>query len=171
MTQNRFVAVDVESTGFSPARGDRVIEVGAVIIENRRITDEFHSLVNVGRRIPLTATRVHGITDDMLLGKPGPDEVFPQFRKFLGASALVAHNASFDVSFLRHEFSRLGFGLNNPCHCTLVMSRRRFPNLRDHKLETVYRHLCGALPHGVTLHRALDDARMVARVWMEMMKK
>lgn len=171
MTQDRFIAVDVESTGFSPARGDRVIELGAVVVESQRIAGEFHSLVNIGQRVPLSAVRVHGITEDMLDGEPEPQDVFPRFQDFIGKSALLAHNAPFDIGFLRYEFGRLGLGFSNPYHCTLALSRRRFPSLRDHKLETVYRHLFGPPPEGTRIHRALDDARMTARVWMEMMKQ
>jgi DNA polymerase-3 subunit epsilon len=169
--KRRCVVVDVETTGLSPLRGERIIEIGAVTVDGSGIVDEFHSLIDPGTRIALQASHVHGITSDMLAGKPKPEEVLPGFHRFIRDCALVAHNASFDVSFLRYEFSRLGLGFNNPCHCTLTMSRQRFPNLRDHKLETVYRHLFGPPPDGVRLHRALDDARMVARVWMEMMKR
>ena len=166
----RCVAVDVETTGLSASRGGRVIEVGAVAFDDGGISGEFHSLVDPAARITSGALNVHGITSDMLAGKPKPEDVLPGFHRFLKNRALIAHNASFDVAFLRHEFSRLGLGFNNPYHCTLALCRRRFPNLRDHKLETVYRHLFGALPEGAALHRALDDARMVARVWMEMVK-
>ncbi len=171
MTQDRLIAIDVESTGFSPARGDRVIEIGAVVVEHRRIAGEFHSLVNIGQRVPLSAVRVHGITENMLAGEPGPQDVFPRFQDFIGGSVLLAHNAPFDVGFLRHEFGRLGMGLTNQYRCTLALSRRRFPNLRDHKLETVYRHLFGPPPEGTRIHHALDDARMVALVWLEMMRE
>ncbi len=166
----RCVAVDVETTGLSASRGGRIIEVGAVAVEGRRMADEFHSLVNIRTRIPLPAQMIHGITNEMLVGTPKPEEVFPRFRAFIGDGVLVAHNARFDISFLRHEFSRLGMGLINQYHCTLELSRRRFPKLRDHKLETVYRHLFRGQT-GSQEHRALTDARMVARVWLEMMKR
>jgi len=170
MTQELFIAVDVETTGFSPSRGDRVIEIGAVALEGRRIVDEFHSLINIGRRIPRSAARVHGITEEMLLGQPTPEEALPKLHAFIAVGVLVAHNARFDAAFLRHEFGRLGLGLSNGCRCTLELSRRRFPRLRNHKLETVYRHLFGEPLGAIRRHRALDDARMVARVWLEMMR-
>ncbi len=166
----RFIAVDVETTGLSASRGGRVIEVGAVAVEMQEVVGEFQSLVRTNRRVPLQARRIHGISDEMLIGQPEAAEVFPRLSSFVGDAVFVAHNAAFDLGFLRHEFGRLGLGLPNRYHCTLALCRRRFPNLRDHKLETVYRHLFGALPEGAATHRALDDARMVARVWLEMVQ-
>lgn len=170
MDQTRFIAIDVETTGFSPSRGDRVIEVGAVVVEQRRIVDEFQSLVNINKRIPSPATLIHGITNDMLDGQPAAEDVYPKLRTLFSGATLIAHNAQFDVRFLRHEFGRLGFGLQNKYLCTLEMCRKQFPGLRDHKLETVCRHLFGQQGEEVRMHRALGDARLVARVWMEMMK-
>ncbi len=166
-----FIAVDVETTGFSPLRGDRIIEIAAVAFNGDGITKEFQSLINAGKRIPFHARQVHGITDEMLMDAPGPDDVFARFQSFMKDSVLVAHNAAFDVGFLRHEFGRLGMGFDRRYHCTLEMCRMRFPNLPNHRLETVCRHLFGKEMEGVRLHRALDDARMVARVWMEMGKR
>lgn len=162
------VVLDLETTGFTPHRGDRVIEIGAVAVENGKITSEFSSLIQVPRMIPWQATRVHGITNDMLAGQPLPEEVFPAVRDFFGDGVLAAHNAAFDMSFLRYEFGRLGFGLPNRYVCTLELSRWRLPQLPDHRLATVYRHLFGGLPDSVRRHRALDDARMAARVWVEL---
>ncbi len=161
----RWVVVDVETTGFSPGR-DRIIEIGAVAGEGRRITDEFHTLIDPGRPVPRQAQRVHRITDAMLRGEPCAGEVLPDFHRFIGQSPLVAHNAQFDMAFLRHEFGRLGFGLPNPSHCTLRLSRSALPTLPNHRLETVARHLFGSLEEGERLHRALADARLTARVWL-----
>jgi DNA polymerase-3 subunit epsilon len=171
MDQNRFIAIDVETTGFSPSRGDRVIEVGAVVVEHRRIVDEFQSLVNINKSIPRSATLIHGITTDMLDGQPAAEDVYPKLRTLFSDATLIAHNAQFDIRFLRHEFGRMGFGLQNKYLCTLEMSRRRFPRLHDHTLVSVVQHLFGEIPRGAQRHRALDDARMVARVWIEFMKK
>jgi len=103
---NQYVALDVETTGFSPQNGDRVIEIGAVAIEDQSIIAEFSSLIDVDKRIPWHVQQVHGITNEMLNGEPKPDEVLPEFYKFIAGSILVAHNASFDIGFLRHEFVR-----------------------------------------------------------------
>ena len=180
--QARYVAVDVETTGLSPWRGDRVIEIGAVALEGDELMAEFSALIKVPRAIPKSASRIHGITDGMLLVQPPPAEVFPALAAFIRDSILVAHNAPFDMSFIRHEFAQLRLNLTNRHICTLEMSRTHYPHLRNHKLETVYRHLCathggGGLfrsgtrsgsPHWKQTHRALDDARMVAAIWLAM---
>jgi len=166
----RFIAVDVETTGLSTTRGDRIIEIGAVALEGTRVVEEFHALISVNERIHPAAQQVHGITNEMLLGKPIAGAVMPEFRTFIEDSTLLAHNAKFDMGFIGHEFLRLGMGLTNPYHCTLELIRRLYPKLRNHKLETVYQHLFGRIPEQTMRHRALDDARLVARVWMEMMK-
>ena len=171
MDQNRFIAIDVETTGFSPSRGDRVIEVGAVVVEHRRIVDEFQSLVNINKSIPRSATLIHGITNDMLDGQPAAEDVYPKLRTLFSDATLIAHNAQFDIRFLRHEFGRMGFGFDNRYLCTLQICRKRFPRLPNHRLETVCRHLFGLQDEGVQMHRALDDARMTARLWLKMMKR
>lgn len=166
----RFVAVDVETTGLSAKRGDRIIEIGAVAVEGMNLCEEFHCLINVKERIHWAAQQVHGITEEMLIGKPLAEAVMPEFMKFIADSALVAHNARFDMGFINNELLRLGMELTNPCHCTLKLSRSRYPKLLNHRLETVYRHLCGRIPGGAKRHRALDDARLVAKMWAEMMR-
>jgi DNA polymerase-3 subunit epsilon len=166
MRHSGIVVIDLETTGFSPLRGDRVIEVGAVAVESGVTAEEFHTLVRVSRTIPRQASLVHGITDRMLDGQPLPQEVYPAFRDFIGGSTLVAHNAQFDLAFLAHELGRLGMSLPNRHICTLRLARRRLPRLPNHRLETVYRHLFGGLPEGNRQHRALDDARLTAMVWL-----
>ena len=140
---NRYIALDVETTGLSPQNGDRVIEIGAVAIEEQSIVAEFSSLIDAGRKIPWRVQQVHGITDEMLYGEPKPDEALQEFYKFIAGSILVAHNASFDIRFLRHEFALLRMSLNNRSLCTLKMSGKLYPHLPNHKLETVSRYLLG----------------------------
>ena len=164
----RYVVLDVETTGLSPEYGDRVIEIGAVALQDGRIVEEFHTLINIESPIPKAVQGIHGITDEMLIGRPKPDEVMPGFRDFIKNSILVAHNARFDVGFIKHEFARLNLDFNNEYFCTLETSRRLYPGLLNHKLPTVYRHLFGHLSEGTRLHRALDDARLTAKIWLEM---
>lgn len=165
----RYVVVDVETTGLSPRYGARVIEIGAVAIANGRITEEFHTLINIESPIPKAVQRIHGITDAMLIGKPKPHDIIPVFHAFIKDSILIAHNARFDLSFIRHEFARLNMTLTNDHLCTLKLSRNRYPHLPSHKLEAVARHILRDLPENLKLHRALNDARLTARMWMEMM--
>ena len=164
MKPQRYVIIDVETTGLSPHRGDRVIEVGAIALENDCEAEEFHSLVKIQEQIPIAAQMIHGISNEMLDGWPEPEEVFQRLKTFIAKSTLVAHNAQFDINFLRYEFSRLGFNLHNKYKCTLALSRAKFPHLPNHRLETVYRHVTGKRPEGQS-HRALADAKMAAEIW------
>src|SRR5512137_2642794 len=109
-TPKRHIVFDLETTGLSPRKGHRVIEIGAVALENGEIVEEFATLIDAGVTIPATVQAIHGITDEMLDGQPPPEEVFPSFSHFIGESVLVAHNAAFDIRFLRHEFARLKMG-------------------------------------------------------------
>jgi DNA polymerase III subunit epsilon len=160
------VAFDVETTGLYPHRGHRVIEIGAVRVVNGELTEEFHSLIDCGGSISMSAQRIHGITPAMLRGQPQPAAVFAAFRDFIGQAPLAAHNAPFDLSFLRNEFARLGWPMLNRTMCTLEASRRRLRMLTNYRLETVARRLLGPQPLSGRRHRALEDARLVARVWV-----
>jgi DNA polymerase III subunit epsilon len=164
--EKRLVVVDVETTGLSAARGGRVIEVGAVMLENGIVAAELDTLIRVDASISYGAFRVHGITGEMLAGKPIPSEVWPLFMEFIGGSPLIAHNAPFDSAFIRNELAQLGISLANRWHCTVRKSRRLLPQLPNHRLDTVYRHLFGAIPTGMRRHRALDDARLAAAIWL-----
>ncbi len=167
----RYIVFDFETTGLSPKNGDRVIEIGAVAIEKGRLTDEFHSLINTEKEIHWAAQRVHGIGPEMLKGQPAATRIFKEFHSFIAADHLIAHNAAFDLRFLESEFARLDLTLNNPHHCTLKLSRLHNRELSSHKLENVARHLLGpAAITDLSLHRALDDAKLTAKVWLKMMQ-
>ena len=162
------IVVDVETTGLSVRHRGRVIEVGAVALENGIVVGELGTLIDAGAPISYGAWRVHGISEEMLCGKPSPEDVWATFRAFAGDAPLVAHNAPFDSAFVRNELALLGHRLPNPWHCTVRLARRLLPQLPNHKLDTVYRYLFGALPSSVKRHRALDDARMAARIWVKL---
>ena len=166
--QYRHVVVDIETTGLSPRRGDRVVEIGAVALENGECVAEFESLIDCGKRIPPDAQRIHGICTEMLIGQPNPETVFPGFLRFIAGSTLVAHNAGFDIGFLRSELGRLGLYMPNRYVCTLQMSRRLNPQLPNHKLDTVCHYLLDESDLNVNRHRALDDARLTAKIWLRM---
>lgn len=161
----RYIACDVETSGLSPRHGGRVIELGAVACEDGRVVDELSTLINVECSIYWAAERVHGISRGMLAGEPEPTKVWCDFRTFIGEYPLVAHNAPFDAAFLRHEMSLLGMPMTNRFHCSLALSRKCLPHLPNHRLATVARHLLGVLPSTTRLHRALDDARLAAKIW------
>lgn len=165
---SRYVVVDVETTGLSAER-DRVIEIGAVLIEGGRIVAEYDTLIEVDAPIHWAAQRVHGISREMLHGQPAPETVWPVFAGFMADSIVVGHNVRFDLNFIRREMARCSITLNNRSKCTVHLSRKLLPDLPNHRLETVARHLLGELPEKCRLHRALDDARLTARVWLELM--
>ncbi|MBW2329904.1 MAG: 3'-5' exonuclease [Deltaproteobacteria bacterium] len=169
---DRYVVFDVETTGLSPARGHRIIEIGAVALWEKEFVSEFHSLINPGRSVPKIVQEIHGIANEMLINEPLTEEVIPKFRSFLGTGVIIAHNAKFDLSFLRNEFRRLGFGLANRHLCTLDMSKKLCPDLPNYRLETVYEHLFGNFEESkVNRHRALDDARLTAEIWLELERR
>ena len=165
----RSVVFDVETTGLSIRSGDRVIELGAVAIEGKTVVDEFHSLIQVDQPINPFAQMAHGITKEMLKGQPRADEVMPKFHKFIRNSLLVAHNASFDVRFMHNEFSLLDLDLKNVCFCTLKLGRSLFPDLASHDLGTLYKQFYKSPPK--VMHRALEDARATAKIWMKLERK
>jgi DNA polymerase-3 subunit epsilon len=164
----RYVVFDVETTGLRLWRNDRIIEIGAVAVEGEDMTQEFHTLIDADRPITKAAQRIHGITSEMLVGQPKAEEALTTFQQFIENSTLVAHNAEFDIGFLGFEYSRIGQGLRNRHICTLKLSRKLYPGLLDYRLETVAKHILGIGIDKGRLHRALDDARLTARIWLKM---
>jgi DNA polymerase-3 subunit epsilon len=160
------VVLDFETTGLSPAYGDRVIEVGAVLLQDGVVADRFQSLANPGRRVSRFIEEYTGITNEMLLDAPPVAEVMARFARFIEGHALAAHNASFDSRFLDAELARLRLGRDRVFACTLLLSRRVYPEAPAHNLETLvrYKRLTASGPH----HRALADAEMAAQLWLGM---
>ncbi len=167
--QTEFVAFDLETTGLA-ARFDRVVEIGAVrFTPDGDEIDRFQQLVNPGCSMPPEAQAIHGISDADLALAPVAREVLPRFLGFLGKSdttVLIAHNASFDAGFLGRELHRAGHGLpDHRIYDTLALARRRHPDLRNHRLDTLAEVFC--LNHG-RLHRALGDAFLVKNLWLRL---
>jgi DNA polymerase-3 subunit epsilon len=161
-----YTIFDTETTGLSPANGDRIIEMAAIKVIDGQITREkFDTLINPERSISLSASAVNGITDDMVQGKPKMSEILPKFLQFVGDSALVAHNAQFDKMFLEAEINKCGINLPIPKFvCTLNLSRKIFPYERSHNLDSVARRL-GI--EGGDRHRALGDVNITAQVFIK----
>jgi len=162
-----YVAFDLETTGLS-AVSDRVVEFGAVRFDALGVElARFERLVNPGRPMSPGAQAVHGISDLDVAGAPRAREVLPEFLEFLGdraATTLLAHNASFDATFLGRELGRVG--RTSPGHAvvdTLALARARLPHLPTHRLDALARVL-GLDPDGP--HRALADSRRVKGLWM-----
>lgn len=158
------VVIDFETTGLSPNLGDRTIEVGAVLISNNQITDRFQSLMNPEMKISGFIEDFTGISNKMLATAPSIKEVMAQLKKFIGEQQLVAHNAAFDLRFLDAELARLKINRKNEVVCSLLSSRRIYPEAPNHKLETLVRYK--KLKTDGIHHRALADAEMTAHLWI-----
>ena len=162
------IVLDFETTGLSPRQGDRAIEIGAVLIDNHRIVDRFHSLMNPGIPVSPFIQSLTGITNTMVRNAPGCAEVMAGFVEFMGHYPLAAHNASFDGRFLDAELARIGREKTNEMVCTLLVARRVYPHIPSHKLETLVRYK--NLHTDGTFHRALADAEMTAHLWLAMIE-
>lgn len=163
------VVLDFETTGLSPDHGDRAIEIGAVKIVDGRIVERFQKLMNPGFAISGFIAEYTGITNAMLRSAPPCSEVMGEFHEFLGSHNLVAHNASFDRRFLDAELSRISRSVAGSFSCSMLLSRRIIQDARDHKLETLVRHL--NIEAEGAFHRALYDAEMAGRIWLAMLDR
>jgi DNA polymerase-3 subunit epsilon len=160
---HEIAALDFETTGLSPDRGDRAIEVAVVRGRRGEPPRRWSTLLDPGR--PVNATEIHGITDEMVRGQPTFAAAAPALARMLDGALLVAHNARFDLSFLRMERDRAGIdALDVPLLDTLALSRRVLA-LSSHSLAAV----CAHLGVGRTrAHRALDDAHATWEVAWEL---
>lgn len=159
----RLLVVDTETTGMSPAAGDRLVEVARVAIADGAIGETWSSLVAPGRPIPPDASRVHGITDAMVAGAPAPAEVGRLLREACADQPLVFHNAPFDLPFLIALFREADVPpLLNPIVDTLGLARGLF-GTGSNRLGDLAKRL--ELP-AETAHRALGDARTTARLFL-----
>lgn len=159
---NTVAVIDFETTGISPEQGARVTEVAIVLVEGDQIVDRFQSLMNAGTYIPAFITQLTGISNAMVRAAPDAGEVMREASRFVGDLPMVAHNASFDRKFWIGELSRLGLAAAQPFACTMLLSRRLYPQASNHKLGTLvdYHHL----PRTGAAHRALADAEMAAEL-------
>jgi len=157
------VMLDFETTGLSPAMGDRITEVAALRIEGGRITERYVSLVNCGVRIPAFITGLTGITQEMVDTAPPASRVVPELLDFIGGDTLSAHNASFDEKFLLAESARLDRACGHAdLVCSLKLSRRVFPGMASYKLGQLSRQL--GIAFRSAAHRAEADAEVAAEV-------
>ena len=165
----REIVLDTETTGFDPKTGDRLIEIGCIEIQDLLPTGRtFHRLVNPERLIPPEATKVHGITDDQLVGKPKFFDIIPDFLEFIGDAPLIAHNANFDRNFIDFEFNRMA--VKPPAQerwiDTLQLAQTRFPGMPN-SLDALCKRFKISLVDR-TLHGALIDSRLLAEVYLEL---
>ena len=161
------VILDFETTGISPKRGDRVIEVGAVKLVHGEVVDQFQQLMNPGFRISHFIETYTGIKNSMLRTAHSCHHVMREFSDFVGDANLVAHNASFDRRFLDAELDRIQRDYTGVFACSMLIARRLFQNAPNHRLGTLVEHL--NIENEGIFHRALADAEMTARLWLAML--
>ena len=159
-----FVVFDIETTGFSPV-SNRIIEIGAVKVVNGEIADKFSTFVNPQVPIPYHIEKLTGINDSMVMDAPVIEEVLPQFMEFCKDAVMVAHNASFDMSFIKENVMRQQLNKTFTYADTLGIARVLFPNQAKHTLDAVCKTM------GISLenhHRAVDDAGATAEIFVKM---
>jgi len=164
-----FTVFDTETTGLDPRRGHKIIEIAGVRVEDGRILSDnaFDKLVNPERKIPIEAMQVHRISDEEVLSAPTIDTVLPEFLEFAAGSILVAHNASFDMSFLLQEKECCWGYIELPeCLCTMRLSRAIFPQEFRHNLDVLANRL--GLERPTNRHRALPDVLLTAQALCKM---
>ncbi len=157
MFEGPVVFLDIETSGSSPPRS-RVIEVGAIRVENGGVTEEFSTLVNPGTALPSWITNLTGITDGDLVDAPYFEDIAYQLHQILDGAIFIAHNVRFDYSYIKRELGLSGYAYTPKLLCTVRLSRALYPEHKGHSLEKIIaRH---AIPVSAR-HRALDDARAI----------
>ena len=159
---NRIAVIDFETTGTSPNLGDRATEVAIVMTEGGRVVDQFQSLMNAGVRIPSFITQLTGITNAMVQAAPPAAQVMAEAARFVGDAPMVAHNAGFDRRYWQAELALCGLPALQPFACTVLLSRRLYPEAPSHKLGQLVDWF--GLPRTGQAHRALADAEMATEL-------
>jgi DNA polymerase-3 subunit epsilon len=165
----REIVLDTETTGFEPAEGDRIVEIGAVELLNHMPTGRtFHKYINPQRAMPDAAFQVHGLSDDFLRDKPLFADVAREFVAFIGDANLVIHNAAFDMKFINAELGWVGLPpiAWERAVDTLAIARRKFPGAQA-SLDALCRRF-GIDNSARTLHGALLDSEILAEVYLEL---
>lgn len=160
-----YCVLDLETTGLS-FRTEKITEVGIMKVKNGEVIDEFSCFVNPEKPIPPKVVEVTNITDEMVKDAETIDKVFPKILEFVGDSVLVAHNADFDIGFLKHNAKELGYTLDNTYIDTLRLAKQLFPDFKKYKLGLIADKL------GIVVevaHRALDDVDTTVKVLNVMM--
>ena len=168
LSELTYTVFDTETTGLEPSKGDEIIQIGAArIVNNRLLNQEIFDQI-VDPEIPLKpeAIPIHGITEDMVRGKPTIDAVLPAFHEFCEDTVLIAHNAAFDMRFLQLKEERTGIRFSQPVLDTLLLSAVVHPNQESHRLDVILERL-GI--HIDTRHNALDDAVATGEVFLKLL--
>jgi len=162
-----FAFVDVETTGLSVSRGERVCEVAVSRRHGNSDLGHFQTLINPGCSIPCEVVRIHGITDEMVANSPRFEQIAPKLLGLLEGSAVVCHNAEFDIPFLTNEFSLTGLRFPDVRIVDTLKIARRYGNFRSNRLGNIATDL------GITArgwHRALSDVKMMEQIFFCFLK-
>ncbi|MBF0161367.1 MAG: DNA polymerase III subunit epsilon [Magnetococcales bacterium] len=164
----RLIVLDTETTGLSPAEGDRIVEIGCLELLHTRKGESFQQYINPERDIPPEAVRIHGISNERVADQPRFADVVERFLAFIGDDPLIIHNASFDMGFLNAELARLQrppLPMSRVID-TMLLARRKYPGLSA-SLDALCRRLKVDNSHRVH-HGALLDAHLLADVYVEL---
>ncbi len=163
LEEETYVVFDIETTGFSPVK-NKIIEIGAVKVAGGKIIDRYSVFVNPEVPVPFEIEKLTGINDEMVMDAPTIDVIMPEFLEFCSGCVLVAHNANFDMSFIKENMKRLGYGERFTYMDTLGVARMLLPGQAKHTLDAVAKTL------GISLenhHRAVDDAECTAEIFLK----
>ncbi|MDO5516153.1 MAG: DNA polymerase III subunit alpha, partial [Clostridium sp.] len=160
-----YCVLDLETTGFSP-RLEKITEIGIMKVQNGKVIDSFSTFVNPEKPIPQRVIEVTNITDDMVRNAETIDKVFPKMLEFIEGSVLVAHNADFDIGFLKHYAKELGYEFDFTYLDTLSLAHDLFPDFKTYKLGRIAKNLNIKVE---VAHRALDDVDTTVKVFNVMM--
>ncbi len=165
------IMLDTETTGLKPQDGHRIIEIGAVVVQNRTVTEShYHQYTNPNFEVEAEALAVHGITNDFLNDKPAFERIVDEFIAFIEGAELVIHNAPFDVGFIDHELMLCGkdFRLADICVITdsLTLAKEKHPGAKNNLDALCKRY--GISNEHRTLHGALLDSEILAQVYLAM---
>jgi DNA polymerase-3 subunit epsilon len=165
LNEVEFVVLDTETTGLRPGP-NRVIEIAGIRMRGGEVIDSFQSLLNPNRRLPPFIVQFTGITQEMVAGAPGAEQILPDFLQFIEGAILVGHNVGFDIGFLSYEAQLLGYAFPIDGLDTIPLARRFLPGLRRFKLDVVAGHM--KIPM-VNRHRALGDAKVTAAIFLKLL--
>jgi DNA polymerase III subunit epsilon len=166
ITDKPLVFLDVETTGLSPRSGGRVLEVGALRVENDKPVAEYRQLLYPGVSVPSFITDITGITDDDVVDAPAFEDVASEIHTLFQDAVFVAHNVNFDYGFMKSEFAQVGTDFRKDRFCTVKLSRTLFPEHKSHALDRIIER------HGFTVenrHRAFDDAEILYKFYLHLL--